>query len=184
MLIPVINYQIVECKVIVNVRFLNKHHQHHHFVVVPIDSHHHVRMSIVEVRSSISFPPTFSLSGNDAQHIRENTKTTEVTSSSKIDEETTPTISSAIDGYQFIGGSSQLLTFDPRQNKSTLLIKQTTPSSSIPQKPVSMHPTVRFSTKPIDIQFGDVQWNDSVPIAITPSNSPILAKSLDEQILE
>jgi len=44
-----------------------------------------------------------------------------------------------------------------------------------------MHSTIRFSIKPIDIQFGDVQWNDSIPITITPSNSPILTKSLDEQ---
>jgi hypothetical protein len=44
-----------------------------------------------------------------------------------------------------------------------------------------MHPTIQFSTEPIDIQFGDVQWNDSIPITITPSNSPIPTKSLDEQ---
>jgi hypothetical protein len=44
-----------------------------------------------------------------------------------------------------------------------------------------MHPAIQFSTEPIDIQFGDVQWNDSIPITITPSNSPILTKSLDEQ---
>jgi hypothetical protein len=35
-----------------------------------------------------------------------------------------------------------------------------------------MHPTIQFSIEPIDIQFGDVQWNDSVPIAVTPSNTP------------
>jgi hypothetical protein len=42
-----------------------------------------------------------------------------------------------------------------------------------------MHPTVQFSTQPIDIQFGDVQWNDSVPMAVTPSTSSILANSLN-----
>ncbi|CAF5122227.1 unnamed protein product, partial [Rotaria socialis] len=36
-------------------------------------------------------------------------------------------------------------------------------------------------TRPIDIQFGDVQWNDSVPIAVSPSDSSILAESLDDQ---
>jgi hypothetical protein len=42
-----------------------------------------------------------------------------------------------------------------------------------------MHPTVQFSTEPIDIQFGDVQWNDSVPMAVTPSTSSVLANSLN-----
>jgi hypothetical protein len=35
-----------------------------------------------------------------------------------------------------------------------------------------MHRTIQFSTEPIDIQFGDIQWNDSIPIAVTPSNNP------------
>jgi hypothetical protein len=36
-----------------------------------------------------------------------------------------------------------------------------------------MHSTVQFSTKPIDIQFGDVQWNDSIPSAVYPSDNAI-----------
>ena len=35
-----------------------------------------------------------------------------------------------------------------------------------------MHRTIQFSTEPIDIQFGDIQWNDSIPIAVTPSDNP------------
>ncbi|CAF4852086.1 unnamed protein product, partial [Rotaria magnacalcarata] len=52
------------------------------------------------------------------------------------------------------------------------LAKRQVPSS-IPQEPVSMHPTVQFPTKPIDIQFGDVQWNDSIPTAVSPPNNTI-----------
>lgn len=112
-------------------------------------------------------------------------------SSSNVNEEITPTISSSADEYEFIGGTSQSLTFDNSQKKTSVSSSVSSSSSSsvlikrsIPQQAVCMHPTIRFSSKPIDVQFGDVQWNDSVPIAITPSNSPILAKSLDEQTLE
>jgi hypothetical protein len=113
---------------------------------------------------------------------RMNTKPTEVISSSKTNEEITPTTSSSTDEYEFIGGTSQSLTFDNSLKKSSVssFTKRRTPSS-IPQEPVSMHPTIQFSIKPMDIQFGDIQWNDSIPITITPSNSPMLTKSLDEQ---
>jgi len=65
------------------------------------------------------------------------------------------------------------LTFDNSLKTSSSSTKRPIPSS-IPQQPVAMHPTVQFSTEPIDIQFGDVQWNDSVPTAVTPSdNTPV-----------
>ncbi len=114
-----------------------------------------------------------------------NTKPTEVISSSKTNEEITPTTSSSTDEYEFIGGTSQSLTFDNSLKKSSVssFTKRRTPSS-IPQEPVSMHSTIQFSIKPMDIQFGDIQWNDSIPITITPSNSPMLTKSLDEQPTE
>jgi len=38
---------------------------------------------------------------------------------------------------------------------------------------VSMHPVIGFSSEPIDIQFGDLKWKDSLLIEATPSNSPI-----------
>ena len=46
-----------------------------------------------------------------------------------------------------------------------------------------MHPILRYSTEPIDIQFGDIKWNDSIPIVVTPSTSPSLIESGDEQQL-
>jgi hypothetical protein len=106
----------------------------------------------------------------------------EINSTPKETEEITPTTSSSTDEYEFIGGTSQSLTFDNSLKKSSSPASTKRPRpSSIPQEPVSMHPTIQFSTEPIDIQFGDVQWNDSIPITITPSNSPIPTKSLDEQ---
>jgi hypothetical protein len=42
-----------------------------------------------------------------------------------------------------------------------------------------MHPTVQFSTEPIDVQFGDVQWNDSIPIAVSPSNDIVIPTELN-----
>ena len=104
-----------------------------------------------------------------------NPKPTEVISPVKTNEEITPTTSSSTDEYEFIGGTSQSLTFDNSLKKSPLLslTKRRTPST-IPQEPVSMHPTIQFSIKPLDVQFGDIQWNDSIPMTITPSNSPIL----------
>ncbi len=88
---------------------------------------------------------------------------------------TQTTTSPSTDEYEFIDGVPQSLSFDNSEKKTSL---QSSPKrripSFIPQKPVSMHPTVQFPTQPIDIQFGDVQWNDSVPIAVTPSdNTPV-----------
>ena len=40
------------------------------------------------------------------------------------------------------------------------------PLSSIPREPVSMHRAVQLSSEPIDIQFGDIEWTDSVPIKV------------------
>ena len=116
---------------------------------------------------------------------RTNIKPTETISTSKTNEEITPTTSSSTDEYEFIGGTSQSLTFDNSLKKSPIpsFTKRRTPSS-IPQEPVSMHPTIQLTIKPTDIQFGDIQWNDSIPITTTPSNSPILTKSLDEQTTE
>jgi hypothetical protein len=43
-----------------------------------------------------------------------------------------------------------------------------------------MHPIIQFSTEPIDIQFGDIQWNGSVPIAVSPSNDTAVSSVLDD----
>ncbi|UJR15127.1 hypothetical protein I4U23_002092 [Adineta vaga] len=123
---------------------------------------------------------------NKSLPIQENPS--ELIPASKQKEETTlpaATASSAIssaDEYEFTDGPTQSLTFDNSQkltNSFATTTKRPMPSS-IPQQPVSMHPTVQFSTEPIDIQFGDVQWNDSIPMTITPSNSSVLVKSLDD----
>ena len=42
--------------------------------------------------------------------------------------------------------------------------------SSIPREPVSMHRAVQLSSEPIDIQFGDIEWTDSVPIKVRTDN--------------
>jgi hypothetical protein len=80
--------------------------------------------------------------------------------------------SSLIDEYEFVDGPTQSLTFDNSQKKISIQSssKHRIPSA-IPQEPVSMHPTVQYSIEPIDIQFGDVQWNDSVPTAVSPSSN-------------
>ncbi|CAF5194682.1 unnamed protein product, partial [Rotaria magnacalcarata] len=82
--------------------------------------------------------------------------------------------SPSTDEYEFADGIPQSLSFDNSQMKTSLqtLAKRQVPSS-IPQEPVSMHPTVQFPTEPIDIQFGDVQWNDSIPTAVSPPNNTI-----------
>lgn len=46
---------------------------------------------------------------------------------------------------------------------------------------VSMHPIIGFSSEPIDIQFGDIKWEDSLLVAATPSNSPILNQQIDDE---
>ena len=90
----------------------------------------------------------------------------------------TQIISSEKDDDQYEGDITQSLTFDNSEKKIS-----TKHRSTIPQQPVSMHPTIQFSNEPIDIQFGDVQWNDSIPRAVSPSESEIIATALnnDEQ---
>ncbi|CAF1583962.1 unnamed protein product [Rotaria sp. Silwood1] len=92
--------------------------------------------------------------------------------SKEINEELIQINSPLTDEYEFIDGIPQSLSFDNSQMKTSLQIlsKHRIPST-IPQEPVSMHPTIQFSTEPIDIQFGDVQWNDSIPIVVSPSNN-------------
>ena len=72
--------------------------------------------------------------------------------------------------YELVDEPIQSLTFENSQKKTSIYFssKRRIPST-IPQEPVSMHPTVQFSTEPLDIQFGDIQWNDSVPRAVSPS---------------
>jgi hypothetical protein len=92
--------------------------------------------------------------------------------SKQSNENIPPMTSSLIDEYEFVDGSTQSLTFDNSQKKISIppsSSKRRIPSA-ISQMPVSMHPTVQFSTEPIDIQFGDIQWNDSVPTAVSPSS--------------
>ncbi|CAF3684625.1 unnamed protein product [Rotaria sp. Silwood1] len=81
---------------------------------------------------------------------------------SKINENSIP-LSSSIDDDVFILDNTQTLTC----KKSS--IKRSIPPSSIPQVPVLMHSIIQYSTEPIDIQFGDIQWNDSIPIVVSPS---------------
>jgi len=100
--------------------------------------------------------------------------------SKQFNEEISQTIGPSIDEFEFVDVPTQSLNFDNSENK----IPSQSPSkrripSSIPQEPVSMHPTVQFRTTPIDIQFGDVQWNNSVPIAVSPSNHTVVSTELD-----
>ncbi|CAF1029668.1 unnamed protein product [Adineta steineri] len=122
--------------------------------------------------------PSRNYSNNNNKPLSTQQNPSEPISLSKEKDEIKPIISSATDEYEFNSGNTQTLTFENsiKTSSSSSNIKR-----SIPQEPVSMHPTVQFSTEPIDIQFGDVQWNDSVPITVTPSNSSVLAKSLDNQ---
>ncbi|CAF1319962.1 unnamed protein product [Rotaria sordida] len=90
-----------------------------------------------------------------------------------------PPSSSTTDDDVFILNTTQTLTYN-NSIKKLSSTKRPTPSS-IPQEPVSMHPIIQCPTEPIDIQFGDIQWNDSVPIAVYPSNSSIITESLDDQ---
>ncbi|CAF2237863.1 unnamed protein product [Rotaria magnacalcarata] len=93
-----------------------------------------------------------------------------------------PSASVSTDEFEFIDGTTPTLKFDNSHKKSSLPLSTKRPiPSSIPQEPVSMHSIIKCPTGPIDIQFGDVQWNDSVPIAVSPSDSSILAESLDDQ---
>ncbi|CAF3426807.1 unnamed protein product, partial [Rotaria sp. Silwood2] len=104
----------------------------------------------------------------------------EINQLSKTKENITPQPSPSIDDDVFILGTTQTLTLNNNSMIKSSSTKRPTPSS-IPQEPVLMHPIIQCSTKPIDIQFGDVQWNDSVPIAVSPSNSSLMAESFDDQ---
>ncbi len=101
--------------------------------------------------------------------------------SKQFNEEIPQIIVPSIDEFEFVDGPTQSLNFDNSEKKISLQSssKRRIPSS-IPQEPVSMHPTVQFSTEPIDIQFGDVQWNNSVPIAVSPSNNTGVSTELDD----
>ena len=81
--------------------------------------------------------------------------------------------------YEFAVKTTQSLTLDNKVKKKSS-IKSSIPSA-IPQEPVSMHRTINLPAKPIDIQFGDIQWSDSIPMALTSSNIPILVESGSEQ---
>ena len=97
----------------------------------------------------------------------------------------TTTTSSSTDEFEFLAGTTQSLTFDNSLKKISLPTLPTSTAkrpapSSIPQQPVAMHPTVQFSTAPIDIQFGDVQWNDSMPSTVSPSKTTAAGHTLNE----
>jgi hypothetical protein len=97
-------------------------------------------------------------------------------------EEVIPQIaSSSRDEYEFVDDAAQSLTFDNSQKKISLQpLSKSGTSLTTPQEPVSMHPAVQFSTKPIDIQFGDVQWNNSVPMAVSPPDNEVILTVLDD----
>ncbi|CAF3396314.1 unnamed protein product [Rotaria socialis] len=118
---------------------------------------------------------------NETKQQNANNKTTSV-SKTKDDSIPPPIASVSTDQFEFIDGTTPTLKFDNSHKKSSLPLSTKRPiPSSIPQEPVSMHSILKCPTRPIDIQFGDVQWNDSVPIAVSPSDSSILAESLDDQ---
>ncbi|CAF0772437.1 unnamed protein product [Adineta steineri] len=99
-------------------------------------------------------------------------------SNEEIPQRTSP----SIDEYEFVDGIPQSLSFDNSQKKIPL--QQSSEKRrivpTIPQKPVSMHPTIQFSTEPIDIQFGDVQWKDSVARAVTPSDDTSVSTTFNK----
>ena len=110
------------------------------------------------------------------------TKPSEISSPPKqSNEDVIPQItSSSNDEYQFVEDTTQSLIFDNSQKKiSVEPSSKHRISTTMPQEPVSMHPTVQFSNQPIDIQFGDIQWNDSVPVAVSPSDSEIIPTVFD-----
>lgn len=77
--------------------------------------------------------------------------------------------SSLVDQYDH---QTQSLTFDNSQKTvpSQSSSKRPLQSSAFTRMPVLMHPAVRFSSQSIDIQFGDIQWQDSMLVAVAPSN--------------
>ncbi|CAF5182895.1 unnamed protein product, partial [Rotaria sp. Silwood1] len=101
---------------------------------------------------------------NNNKSLSNQQNSNEIISLSKTTEDITTAITSPppTDDDVFILGTTQTLTFNNSMKKLSST-KRPTPSS-IPQEPVSMHPIIPSSTEPIDIQFGDIQWNDSVPI--------------------
>jgi hypothetical protein len=110
------------------------------------------------------------------------TKPSEISSPPKqSNEDVIPQItSSSNDEYQFVEDTTQSLTFDNSQKNIPIQpSSKHRISTTIPQEPVSMHPTVQFSNQPIDIQFGDIQWNDSIPMAVSPSDSELIPTVFD-----
>ena len=77
------------------------------------------------------------------------------------------------DEYEFPGGTSQQsFTFDNSSKKIFTPSSSKRPvPSSIPHEPVFMHPTIQFSATPLDIQFGDVHWNESDHLAVVSLDS-------------
>lgn len=108
----------------------------------------------------------------------------ETTSISKeLHEEPPITQSPSADEYEFADGIPQSLSFDNSHMKASSILtitKRRTPSA-IPQEPVSMHPAIPFLSGPIDVQFGDVLWNDSVPVAVSPSNEAAIPAMIDNE---
>lgn len=90
-------------------------------------------------------------------------------------DKTSSEMASTADHYEPANDDSQPSSFDSTAKKTGT--RRTT--SAIPIKPVSMHRTINFPSEPLDIQFGDVQWNDSVPITVTPSDSIPVSTSFD-----
>ena len=90
-------------------------------------------------------------------------------------DKTSSETASAVDSHEPASGERQPFSCDSTEKKPSA--GQTIPA--VPLKPVSMHRTINFSSEPIDIQFGDVQWTDSVPMTVTPSDSTPVSTSLD-----
>lgn len=92
--------------------------------------------------------------------------------------------SSLVDEYEFTDDRTQTLTFDNSQKMLPIRLSSKCPvPSAIPQVPVAMHSTVRFSSEPIDIQFGDIQWQNSVPIVVNPSRESQAGSDNEEEEL-
>lgn len=92
--------------------------------------------------------------------------------------------SSLVDEYEFTDDRTQTLTFDNSQKTVPIRSASKHPvPSAIPRVPVAMHSTVRFSSQPVDIQFGDIQWQNSVPIVVIPSReSPTGSDNEEEEL--
>ena len=92
--------------------------------------------------------------------------------------------SSLVDEYEFTDDRTQTLTFDNSQKTVPIRSASKRPvPSAIPRVPVTMHSTVRFSSQPVDIQFGDIQWQNLVPLVVIPSReSPIGSDNEEEEL--